>query len=58
MGHTYDKTAMLLYDGCNRAGATAKDLRMVFHENACKVQLGEFRSLFFEQLGILWIRKL
>jgi len=44
MGDHYDKTAMLLYDGCKRAGATPKDLRMVFHDNACKVQLGDFIS--------------
>lgn len=37
MGDTYDKTAQLLYDGCKRAGATAEDLRRVFHDNACKV---------------------
>ena len=53
MGDPYDKTAMLLYDGCKRAGATPKDLRMVFHDNACKVQLGDFISWDQKQTRIM-----
>jgi len=37
MGDAYDKTALLLLEGCKRAGATEDDLRKVFRENAKKV---------------------
>mmetsp|Transcript_63070 Transcript_63070/g.148114 ORF Transcript_63070/g.148114 Transcript_63070/m.148114 type:complete len:298 (+) Transcript_63070:139-1032(+) len=37
MGDHYDKTASLVYDACQRAGATEADTNKVFHANACRV---------------------
>ena len=37
VGDPYDRTACLVYDACQRAGATESDIRKVFHDNACKV---------------------
>jgi len=37
MGDAYDKSAGLLKEACERAGATAADLKKVFYDNAVKV---------------------
>ena len=46
VGEEYDKTALVLYDACKRAGASHADLRKVFHDNACKVFRGSTPQTF------------